>query len=87
MTFLEKMSHWAQFLVTGAVVFAFFAVIMGMVVYVKSDFPPGVRDVLMVLVGVLAGAFKDVIGFYMGSSAGSQQKTAMLRDLQKTPGP
>jgi len=78
MTFLEKMSHWAQFLVTGAVVFAFFAVILGMVVYVKSDFPPGVRDVLMVLVGVLAGAFKDCVGFYMGSSASSQKKDAAM---------
>jgi hypothetical protein len=78
MSFLEKMSHWAQFLVSGAVVGAFFALIAGMVIYVKADFPPGVRDVLMVLVGVLAGAFKDVIGFWIGSSASSQKKDAAI---------
>lgn len=78
MTFLEKMSHWAQFLVSGAVVFAFFGLIFGMVVYVKADFPPGVREVLMVLTGVLAGAFKDVVGYWIGSSASSQKKDALL---------
>jgi uncharacterized membrane protein YeiH len=82
MTFLEKMAHWAQFLVSGAVVFAFFALIAGMLIYVKQDFPPGVREVLMVLTGVLAGAFKDVVGFWIGSSASSQKKDAAMAGKQ-----
>lgn len=82
MTFLEKMTHWAQFLVTGAVVFAFFAVIMALFLYIKADFPAGVREVVLVLVGVLAGAFKDVVGYWMGSSASSQKKDAAMMGKQ-----
>lgn len=82
MTFLEKMTHWAQFLVTGAVVFAFFAVIMALFIYVKADFPAGVREVILILVGVLAGAFKDCVGYWLGSSASSQRKDALLGKSQ-----
>ena len=37
----------------------------------------GVKEVLLVLVGVLAGAFKDVCGYWLGSSAGSARKTEL----------
>lgn len=77
MTFFDKLSHWSQFLVSGAVVLAFFALIAGLIVYVKADFPAGVREVLLILTGVLAGAFKDVVGFWIGSSASSQKKDAV----------
>lgn len=77
MTFLEKMTHWAQFLVTGAVVFAFFGVIAALI-YTPTDLPPAVEKVIMVLVGVLAGSFKDVVGYWMGSSASSQKKDAAM---------
>lgn len=82
MTFLEKMSHWAQFLVTGAVVFAFFAVIAALFLLVKDDFPAGVREVILILVGVLAGAFKDCVGYWLGSSASSQKKDALMGKAQ-----
>ena len=82
MTFFEKMANWAQFLVTGAVVFAFFGVIMALFLYVKTDFPAGVREVLLILVGVLAGAFKDCVGYWLGSSASSQKKDAALAGKQ-----
>ncbi len=82
MSFLDKMAHWAQFLVTGAVVFAFFGVIAALFVYVKTDFPAGVREVLLILVGVLAGAFKDCVGFWLGSSASSQKKDAAMAAKQ-----
>lgn len=44
----------------------------------EKDFPPGVKETLLVLVGVLAGAFKDVVGFWIGSSYGSARKTEIL---------
>jgi hypothetical protein len=78
MNFLDKMSHWAQFLVTGAVVLAFLGVVGMLLLYVRHDFPAGVREVLLILVGVLAGAFKDCVGFWMGSSASSQKKDAAM---------
>jgi membrane protein DedA with SNARE-associated domain len=37
----------------------------------------GVKEVLLVLVGVLAGAFKDVCGYWLGSSASSARKTEL----------
>ena len=43
----------------------------------KEDLQPGVREVLVLLLGVLAGAFKEVTGFWLGSSAGSVRKSAV----------
>jgi len=38
--------------------------------------------VLLVLAGVLAGAFKDVVGFWLGSSLGSQKKDDVIKQAQ-----
>jgi hypothetical protein len=43
-----------------------------------KDFPPGVKETLLVLVGVLAGSFKDVVGYWIGSSHGSERKTELM---------
>ena len=72
-SFLEKLGHAAQLLITIAVLAAFFTTIY-LLMTLTADLPAGVREVLLVLIGVLAGAFKDVVGFYMGSSLGSQKK-------------
>jgi hypothetical protein len=58
------------------VVVAFFGT-LAILIFLARDLPPGVKEVVLVLTGVLAGAFKDVVGFYIGSSLGSQKKDAL----------
>lgn len=41
--------------------------------------PPGAnKDLLLLLLGVLTGGAKDVVGYFFGSSAGSARKTEMM---------
>ena len=62
-----------QPLLSFLVVVAFFST-LAMLIFLSRDLPLGVKEVVLVLTGVLAGAFKDVVGFYIGSSLGSQKK-------------
>jgi uncharacterized protein YqgC (DUF456 family) len=77
MTLLERIGPWAQLAVSTLVIVAFMGAIVGLFL-IDRDLMPGVREVLLVLIGVLAGAFKDVIGFWVGSSYGSAKKTDQL---------
>ena len=83
MTLLERIGPWAQLAISALVIVAFMAAIAGLFL-IDRDLLPGVREVLLVLIGVLAGAFKDVVGFWVGSSYGSAKKTDQLaeRNLQ-----
>lgn len=47
------------------------------------DLPTANHDALMMLLGGLSTAFTSVIGFYFGSSASSQAKDAVIKDLKK----
>jgi hypothetical protein len=38
------------------------------------------KDALLILLGVLAGAFSNVVGYFFGSSKGSQAKDQILYD-------
>jgi len=40
--------------------------------------PPTGHDVLMMLLGTVAATYKDVYGYFFGSSAGSDRKTELL---------
>ena len=82
MTFLERMGPLMQALVSVAVITAFFLTIYALL-FVTSEITQSVREVLLVLIGVLAGAFKDCIGFYLGSSHGSALKTEALKNSGK----
>lgn len=72
-TLLEKLGHVAQLFITVSVLAAFFTTIY-LLMTLETDLPAGAREVLLVLVGVLAGAFKDVVGYFMGSSLSSAKK-------------
>jgi hypothetical protein len=39
------------------------------------------RDLAMVVVGVVLSKYSDVYGFYFGSSDGSKQKTEQISDM------
>lgn len=40
--------------------------------------PPDVKEILLLLMGVMGGAFTTVVGYYFGSSMGSKQKTDIM---------
>lgn len=74
-TFLQRVGFVAQLVVSLIVLAGFFGT-LSVLLFVPADIMPAVRDVLLVLVGVLAGSFKDVVGYWVGSSHGSTLKTA-----------
>lgn len=59
-------------------VILFFGAITLALLYMNRDISATIKDVLLVLTGVLAGAFKDVVGYWLGSSHGSQTKQELL---------
>ncbi|MEM4379682.1 MAG: hypothetical protein QXL01_03220 [Thermoplasmatales archaeon] len=42
------------------------------------DFPPGVKEVLLILIGVLAAKFGTIVDHAYGSSEGSEKKTEIM---------
>jgi CDP-diglyceride synthetase len=72
-TLLDKMGHIAQFFVTFTVVAAFLGTIYLLLIS-PVELPSGTRELLSLLVGVLTSAFKDVVGYFFGSSLGSARK-------------
>ncbi len=70
---LDRLGHATQLFVTVTVLLAFFACIY-MLMLQKTDMPAGVREVLLVLIGVLAGEFKNCCGYWLGSSLSSAKK-------------
>lgn len=73
----DKLAPTIKSVISILIVFAFFGTIatLFLLSYFKVQLEMGVKEVLLVLVGVLAGAFKDVSGYWLGSSASSARKT------------
>jgi hypothetical protein len=44
------------------------------------DFPPGIKEILLILIGHLAAKFGTVVDFYYGTSSSSERKTELLAD-------
>jgi hypothetical protein len=64
--------------IVSVIVILMFGVTVWLLLHLDVDLAQSIKDVLLVLSGVLAGAFKDVIGYWLGSSHGSTVKTEML---------
>lgn len=77
---LDRFGPWTKAAISMLVLLAFFGVIAALFVttYREKDFPPGVKETLLVLVGVLAGSFKDVVGYWLGGSHSSDRKTELM---------
>jgi len=43
------------------------------------EIPEGNRDAIMILFGVVAGQFANVIGYFFGSSKGSSDKNEIMK--------
>lgn len=75
---LERIGPVMQALVSVLVMVSFIAtvgVLLATLFGYANDIPTGVKEVLLVLTGVLAGSYKEVVGFWLGSSYGSARKT------------
>lgn len=53
-----------------------FSVIGFMLIY---PIPPSGHDAMLILIGALAGGWATVLGYYFGSSSGSEAKNSLLR--------
>lgn len=82
---LDRLGPIAKLTVSLLVIVAFFGCIAALFITAlrDKDFPPGVKETLLVLVGVLAGSFKDVVGYWIGSSHGSDRKTELMNGAQQ----
>ena len=69
---------WAAPVVSTVVSVGFFAVI-GLLAFAPVSTDPGRAAMLNTLVGVLATGFASVLGYWLGSSAGSARKTELLQ--------
>ena len=74
---LDRVGFVAQMIICVAILVAFFGTIY-LLLTQPINLEMGTREVLLVLVGVLAGAFKDLVGYYFGSSLGSATKTELV---------
>lgn len=72
-TLLDKFGHTAQLFLTISVTTAFLGAIY-LLMLAPIDLPSGARELLSLLIGVLVGSFKDINGYWFGSSLGSARK-------------
>lgn len=63
-----------------AVTLGFFG-LLGLICY--HEVPPGMKDVLIAMIGSLGTAWISVVTYYFGSSSGSADKTQLLADAAK----
>jgi hypothetical protein len=83
---LDRMGPVVKSTVSILVLLAFFGCIAALfwTALRDKDFPPGVKETLLVLVGVLAGSFKDVVGYWLGGSHSSDRKTELMASTGET---
>lgn len=77
---IDSLGRWGQ-IVFSAFVCIVFGLLLGVLLYTlfePADLPPGVREVLLVLVGVLAREFGNVGSFWLGTSLSSAKKDATI---------
>ena len=77
---------WGAPVVSVVIVVGFFTV-MTMLFVVKVDLPPNSVGLLNVLFGALIPAFGQVCNYWLGSSAGSNDKTATIAAMAGTAKP
>lgn len=82
---LDRFGPWVKAAVSIIVMLAFFGIIAALIGLTlrDKDFPPGVKETLLVLVGVVAGSFKDVVGYWLGGSHSSDRKTELMNGDNK----
>lgn len=71
------MGDWTPSVISFLIILAFSLVLY---LFLTQQLPEqgGLRDSVLILIGTLASAFTQVTNYYLGSSAGSAQKTELL---------
>lgn len=82
---LDRLGTITKLVVSTLVILAFLGIIAALIWLTlrDKDFPPGVKETLLVLVGILAGSFKDTVGYWLGSSHGSDRKTELMSQVNQ----
>ena len=77
-----------QYMLGGLIVAGFFVLLY---LLVSKTVPDVNKDLLNLVVGALIGSFATVVGYFFGSSAGSQKKdetiSSMVAENTETPKP
>jgi len=74
--------RWTADILAYLTVFGFFAVI-GSFFWFGFELDEDVKDPLLILIGVLGAAFKDIYQFFFGSSRGSKEKTGVISQMNE----
>ncbi len=67
--------------VTAVLAFMVFVLLLGLLFV---EIPDGNKEILYLLAGAIIGAFGTAVSYWLGSSDGSAQKTAMMSKADKT---
>jgi hypothetical protein len=81
----DRLGPLMKALVSILVIVAFLGAIASLIIMSirkEGDIAPGIKEILCILIGVLAGSFKDTVGYWLGSSHSSERKTEMLNASQ-----
>ncbi len=77
----SNLSREAVLTIVGLFVLVLFAATLWATL--RLEIPPANKDVVMVLVGQISGAFITVVGYYFGSSKGSADMKKLMADVAK----
>jgi len=83
----DNFNRYVQAFLAVAITLGFFATIG--VLFYKADIPGPVKDILLVMLGALLASWKELTGYFFGSSSGSakkdEQNAALTAQLTTTP--
>jgi len=77
--------HLAKLAVSIAVTIGFVSCIL-VLMLVKIDFSSGAEKAFLILIGILATSFGQVVNYWLGSSAGSAAKSDQLAAIASNNG-
>lgn len=72
---MKKSKELYMYILGGLIVIAFFIIIY---VLITKEIPALNEQLLLILLGVLAAKFSDVVSYFFGSSKGSADKSEYL---------
>lgn len=86
MASLDRLDRTAQLMVSLLVIFALFACTAALFIcaFRGIELRGGVQEVLLLLIGVLAAAFKDTVSWWLGSSLSSSQKDSTIAGTMRS---
>lgn len=76
----DNFNRYVQAFLAVAITLGFFGVIVALLH--MTEIPASVKDILLVLLGALLASWKEVTGYFFGSSSGSAKKDDQNAALQ-----